>query len=399
MLFGAELMTIVTQIYTIKEKNEMFRYKVIFNHSGHLNRHGEGLVSIEVSDNGKRIYFSTGIHITPSQWDGRSHEIVNHPLSDEYREYILNMRYDIERIELGLRNRRMETTLSRVRQDYKYNVKPTASIREFTFSVMENSTRSQRTKDAYTTMITAIEDFSKDTKICDINHDWIERWKAYMRANNLSENTVKGRLKQLHCITQEAIKRDMITQDPFKWITIGNMTPKKEFLTTQEIKRIERMSLKGKEAKIRDMFLLSVYTGLRWSDLTTLEEATIENGILRKRMCKTKLDVFIPIATLFWGKGIEIINRYQPITKLSHCVKCNSTANRIIKDIAARAGIKKRVHFHLARKTCSTLLYQMGLSMQDISVILGHSKMETTSKFYVFGKESSVEKNLRKVFK
>lgn len=191
----------------------------------------------------------------------------------------------------------------------------------------------------------------------------------------------------------------MISSDPFKWITIGNMTPKKEYLSMKDIRKIERINLTGREAKVRDLFLLSCYSGLRYSDLTTLEDATITNGILRKRMVKTKLDVFIPIGTLFWGKGLEIINRYQPLTKLSHCVKCNSTANRIIKDIAVRAGITKPVHFHLARKSFSSLLFQMGIPMQDISIMLGHSKLETTQKFYVFGKETTVEKNIKKVFK
>lgn len=203
----------------------------------------------------------------------------------------------------------------------------------------------------------------------------------------------------LHCLTQEAIKRDILMQDPFKWITIGNMTPKQEFLTKTEVRKIERVRLTGKEAKVRDLFMLGVYTGLRWSDLTSLEEADIGNGILRKRMYKTKRDVTIPIKTIFWGKGQEIIDRYQPITRLCKCVKCNSTGNRIIQAIAERIGIKKRVHFHLARKTCSTMLNTLGLSTGDIAMILGHSKIETTQKYYIFGKEESLIRSTRKLFK
>ena len=377
----------------------MFRYKIVFNHSGRLDRQGDGLVSIEVRGDGRRTYFSTGVRVKPYQWDTRSSEVVNHPLADEYREYLLNTKYALEKIELCLRNRGQDVSLARLRQAYRYNVKPDATVREFTSSVVDGSDRSPQTKNAYRTMVTALEEFQKDLKVSDVSHDMIERWRASMKQQGLSDNTVKGRLKQLHCITQEAIKRDLISSDPFKWITIGNMTPKKEYLSMADIRRIERIRLTGREERVRDLFLLSCYSGLRYSDLTTLEDATISGGILRKRMVKTKLDVFIPVGTLFWGKGMEIIERYQPITRLSRCVKCNSTANRMIKDIAKRAGVTMEVHFHLARKSFSSLLFQMGIPMQDISVMLGHSKLETTQKFYVFGKETTVEKNIKKVFK
>ena len=231
-------MTYMTYICTNLSKI-MFSYRVIFNHSGHLNKRGEGLVSIEVRDKQKRFYFSTGIHVKPNQWDNMKEEIIDHPLANEYREYIFNKRYSIERVELTLRNRGTEVSLERLRQAYKLNVNPSATLKEFTFSVIENSSRSPQTKNAYKTMLTSIEGFQKDLRVSDITHDWIERWRTDMRNKGLSDNTIKGRLKQLHCITQEAIKRDIITSDPFKWITIGNMTPKKEFLTMKEIKKLE----------------------------------------------------------------------------------------------------------------------------------------------------------------
>lgn len=377
----------------------MFNYRVTFNHSSRLNRRGEGLISIEIRDCKKRVYISTKIHVKPNQFDTRYGEVINHPLSNEYRTYILNIKHNLEKIELDNRNNGYNVSLAKIKSAYKNNIKCSATISEFTESVINNSSRSNQTKNAYKTMITSILSFDNKACIDSIDHDWIERYRTYMKDNKLSDNTIKGRLKQLHCITQEAIKRDIIKQDPFKWITIGNMSPRKEYLTTQEIKKLENAKLTGKDAKVRDLFLLSVYSGLRWSDLTTLDEAVIEKGILRKRMYKTKLDVVIPIGTLFWGKGLNIIQKYSSITRLCKCVKCNSTANRIIKDIAIKVGINKPVHFHLARKTCSTLLYQMGLPMQDISIILGHRKLETTEKYYIFGKENAIEKSTKKLFK
>ena len=290
-------------------------------------------------------------------------------------------------------------TLPQLKNAVRSGARPSATVGEFVDAVIEPSNRSPQTKAAYHTLAREAEKYDRDIRMDGICHDWIERWRASMLKQGLSENTVKGRLKQLHCLTQEAIKRDIITTDPFKWITIGNMTPKSEYLTRTEIRRLERIRLTGREARVRDLFMLAVYTGLRWSDLVTLEEADISGGVLRKRMYKTKRDVTIPVASLFWGKGQQILDRYRPLSGLSRCVKCNSTANRIIKDIAARAGIRKRVHFHLARKTCSTMLNALGLPTSDITTILGHAKMETTQKYYIFGKEESLIKSTRKFFR
>ena len=135
----------------------MYRYKIVFNHSGRLDRQGDGLVSIEVRGDGRRTYFSTGVRVKPYQWDTRSSEVVNHPLADEYREYLLNTKYALEKIELCLRNRGQDVSLARLRQAYRYNVKPDATVREFTSSVVEGSDRSPQTKNAYRTMVTALE--------------------------------------------------------------------------------------------------------------------------------------------------------------------------------------------------------------------------------------------------
>ena len=373
------------------------RYRLCYNYTGKLNRDGRSRIALECRQGNTKIYLSSKVLVYPDQWErGR---VVNHPNSQKLTVWLVKWMHGIEEIELDALLGGRQMSVGQLRTAYRENVRASATVGEFTSAVIDASDRKPQTKYAYATMVAAIEQFDGRVRLSDITHDWIERWRAHMRRQGLSDNTIKGRLKQLHCLTQEAIKRDLLPSDPFPLITIGNMSPKKEFLTMAEVRRLERVPLEGREAAVRDLFLLSCYTGLRWGDLTTLDEATVEKGVLRKRMHKTMLDVTIPVGTLFWGKGQQILDRYQPVTRLSRCVKCNSTANRIIKDVAARAGIKKAVHFHLARKSCSSLLYQLGLPMQDISMILGHAKIETTQKYYIFGREKSLIKSSKSLFK
>lgn len=377
--------------------NPKIRYRLCFNYGGKLNADGRSPVAVEARQGKQKIYLSTQVLLYPCQWD--KGKVINHDNAPKLTVWLTQWMHKIEEIELDSLLNGHEMTLPQLKNAVKSGARPSATIEEFVGAVIDTSTRSPQTKTAYHTLAREAEKYDKQIRMNGICHDWIERWRAAMHEQGLSDNTIKGRLKQLHCLTQEAIKRDLLSADPFRFITIGNMMPKQEFLTKTELRRLERISLTGREAKVRDLFLLGAYTGLRWSDLFTLDEADISGGILRKRMCKTKRDVVIPIKTLFWGKGQEIIDRYQPITRLCKCVKCNSTANRIIKEIAAKVGIKKNVHFHLARKTCSTMLNALGLGTSDITTILGHAKVETTQKYYIFGKEESMIKSSRKLFR
>lgn len=376
---------------------EKIRYRLVYNYAGKLNTDGRSPVACEARQGTRKTYFSSNVLLYPYQWEKGM--VTNHENAAKLTVYLRRWMHEIEEVELDMLLKGCTMTLAQLKNAVRSGTKASATLTEFVGAVIDPSTRSSQTKSAYHTLAREAERYDKGITISSVTHDWIERWRSSMRKEGLSENTVKGRLKALHCLTQEAIKRDILTSDPFKWITIGNMTARQEYLTMAEIRRFENARLEGKEAVVRDFCLLAAYTGLRYSDLSTLEEAEIKGGILRKVMKKTNFTVTIPISTLFWGKGEAIINRYNPITRLSKCVKCNSTVNRIIKDIAIKVGVKKPVHCHMFRKSCSSLLYQMGMPVQEISQVLGHRGTEITEDFYIFGKEKSLVKASSKLFR
>ena len=286
-----------------------------------------------------------------------------------------------------------------IKEAFANKTSKTSTISEFVDSViMKSSRRCNSTKQGYHCLCKSINEFRQNTTISDIDHDYIERYRSFMSDNGLSENTVIGRLKLLRCVCSEALKRNVIRDDPFKFVVIGNMRPKDVYLSLSEIARIERVKLKGKKEYVRDLFLLGCWTGLRFSDLSTLEEAEIKGGILIKRMYKTKKIVRIPINTLFWGKGMNIIERYPDIRVLSKCT-CNSTANKMLKEIAVMARIGKSISFHYGRKSCSTNLSLMGMPIQNITSILGQSRTRVTETHYTFDKDKAAEKMAKKLFR
>ena len=51
---------------------------------------------------------------------------------------------------------------------------------------------------------------------------------------------------------------------------------------------------------------------------------------------------------------------------------------QIVKDVAERAKIAKRVYPHLLRHSVATTLLERGMPIDQIQKFLGHSKLETT---------------------
>ena len=176
------------------------------------------------------------------------------------------------------------------------------------------------------------------------------------------------------------------------------MSPRREHLTEYELKRLRKVNVTGKEAHIRDAFLFCCMTGLRFSDFRSMRTENIHKNVLTLQQRKTQGTVRIPLASLFRGLPLEIIERYRSVEAFAD-IGHNTTANRILKDVARKAGVKKNLHWHISRHSCATLLNLYGLKMQEIQKILGHARMETTSAHYAETTTKQLDKSLKRAFK
>lgn len=376
-------------------------YNITLNRNGYVNRKGTREVVIELYQLGSRAIVNTHIRVTtPELKYGRFQECC--PLRVEYTRIIDEMVKELTRIEMEIICAHRECTPRKLREAWKNNLSRSALLSDFTESVISPSSRKENTKASYRTLVKGLEEFVPGLRIKDINYDFLERWVNWQRdVKTMKPNTIIGRLKALRCLMNEAIKRDVLTvdEDPFKAYTIGEMKANKEYLTNAELRRLERVECAdGQHGHIRDAFLFCCYTGLRWSDFTSLRSTQLRNGMLTIDQLKTGHLVRIPLADIFGGKAVAIVSRYRSLEALAD-VGHNSHCNQVIREVAAAAGIKKRVHWHLARHTCGTLLNQRGLLMQETQHVLGHQRLETTERFYAATSYEQVKKSVRKAFK
>lgn len=373
------------------------RYRLTYNYGNRLNMQGRSAVALECRQGTRKIYLSSKVMLTPDQWDhGR---VVNHSNAEKLTVWLVRWMNNIEEVELDALLNGRQMTLLQLKEAVKSGIRANATLREFEESVIEtDSSRCLNTKRSYRYLVGEMEREFGPLVVAEVNYDLVVKYRERLRNKGLSENTVKGRLKALRCLMEQAKLRDLINKNPFDNITIGNIGGRAGGLTAGEVGRLERLELSGLDAKVRDLFLLGCFTGLRWGDLSTFEEAEIRNGIMKKTMYKTHHDVVVPIGKIFYGKAMDILGRYPDITSLSHCC-CNTTANRILKELALKAHIKKRCYFHLARKTFSQLLNLRGMDRSDITTLMGHRDQRTTIDHYIFNDTDRIKKSVKKLFK
>lgn len=352
------------------------RYRLAFNRAGRLNKQGESLIEIECTQQRRRIYISTHVYVKPENF---AHGAVNGtPNAEELNYALYLMIQDVERIELEYIKRGVTVNLPMLREAVRSHISPAAKLRDFGLQVVEESERKNLTKLNYQTLLNNLERFRSGLLVTDIDYQFLVSYDKWLRDSGIAHNTRIGRLQLLRALLNEARKRDIINTNPFERFRIQQMVSKKGYVTADQLHKLERLSLHGNEERIRDAFLVGCYTGLRFSDIISLRQEHIKDGWLTKKMAKTGYIVEVPVAKLFDGKMLEIIEKYGKIDNLAKNIGSNASVNKVLRLILDRIGVDPKITFHSSRHTFATLLGQKGVHLTTIQKLLGHQKLQTT---------------------
>lgn len=354
------------------------RYRIVFNRANRLNKRGEGLIHIEMTLNRHSCYVSTHIYVEPKSF--KNGLIVSHTNANYLNAMLIKMKNEIELIEMGFFIKNSTPTLQMLKLAITESLAPSSKLIDFARNAIKNSDRKKQTLDGYETLFNNLEKFKNNILVSDIDYNFITKYDNWLKNSNISHNTRVGRLRQLKAIMNEAVKRNVITQNPFDNFKIPQMINKKGYLTEEQLRLIEELNITDKKTQyVKDAFLFCCYSGLRISDLLTLKSENINNdGWIHKKTIKTQKPIHVPISQVFDGKALKIIEKYSTIEKLVNKLGKNNEINKLLKPIFEKVGAPKTYTFHTSRHTFASLLLNRGIPITSIQKMLGHTKLSTT---------------------
>lgn len=362
---------------------QKIRYRLVYNRKKHLNRQGTALVQIEASLNQRKVYFRTNLYLKPEYWDSRRSQVYNHPQADDLNTMLYEFILQLQAIELGLWKRGVPATLSLLKDAIVKDKPVNVTFPVFARDYVKSSDRKDSTKENLLTTITVLQDFRAGLDFKDITYTFLKEFEAYLREKGNSVNTIAKHLRQLRTLVNEAINQGYIHVDayPFRKFKIKQEKGRHEFLTPDELRKLENLSVEDKKLRhVLDAFLFCCYVGLRFSDFCQLTASNFikVNGKkwLHFKSIKTGVEIRLPLHLLFDGKALAILDRYD-ISDFAN-LGSNSETNKALVELAVLARIRKHFTYHTARHTCATLLIHQGVPITTVQKLLGHTSVKTT---------------------
>ncbi len=229
-----------------------------------------------------------------------------------------------------------------------------------------------------------------------IDLDFYYRFVEYLSLERrLSNNTIGKHLKTIKVFLNDATERGVNTKLSYKSkrFQIVSEEVEKIYLNENELSDIYNLDLSQnkKLERVRDLFIVGCWTGLRFSDLSALTAENFNGDYIYVEMKKTRGKVVIPIH----NNVRAIMAKYKDKTHNSlPPVISNPKMNAYLKDVVklipaleepiyqrkTKAGLEvmskhkkwELVTVHTARRSFATNLYLENFPVVSIMKITGH---------------------------
>lgn len=287
----------------------------------------------------------------------------------------------------------------------------------------KGETGEDNTSRTYLMAINRLEKFIKSTKrqdlkFCDLSRGFIADFTDYLHkytftcgstVKHYTSSTIAATLNIIKNILHKAYDMELCKNsysNLFDNISMPHNVSDKIYLSESELAKLSRVKVMSEtERRVRDLFVIASYTGLRISDINRLNEAAFSQNQITLIQTKTNNLVHIPILKEISDIiGIYRHSRFPQINTIK--------ANLCIKELARRAGIDdmiivtetrggirqhssvpkySQVCFHTARRSCITNLFKRGYSVNYIMSLSGHKSIASFQRYIKSSNEEMAE--------
>jgi len=251
-----------------------------------------------------------------------------------------------------------------------------------------------------------------------INLDFYHEFTHYLTKElRLSTNTIGKHIKVIKTFMSEATERGINTNLAFRskrFQVVSENTPS-IYLSEVELEELYKLDLSSNPRieRVRDLFLIGCWTGLRFSDFSNITQENIQDDQIEITTKKTVEPVIIPFHPVV--KGIMSKYRGKYPNSLPPAIS-NVKMNEYLKELGSmteglqitastmitKAGIQKTTQHkkyellttHTARRSFATNLYLSGFPSISIMAITGHRTEKAFMRYIKITPDNNA-KNLR----
>lgn len=262
---------------------------------------------------------------------------------------------------------------------------------------------------------------SEDVMFEDITVSFLKGYENYWTLKGNQINTIQTDFKGLRAIIRSAVMEGIISseENPFNKYRIKSAKTYRDKLTEEEIKKLEKIELTtdSREWHARNMFVLSFYcAGIRFGDLLQLKWKNIQGDHLNYVMDKTG----DPHTVLLTPEAIAILAYYRrsysrdevfifPFLKndrdysnyeylTQQISSANTIVNKGLKSVTEKAGINKKVSFHISRHSFAYMALRRTGDLYGVSKSLNHKRINTTEIYLKDKDPDAADSLMRKIF-
>lgn len=387
-----------------------------------LSRKGlEKRIDLRVYLDGRQTKFATPYSIAPACWDKKSGRVVgNCPEKSVINSYLNGKETEYERYLFQCEMLGETVDLERIREILtgKARTAPSEKTNATLDEIFDAYVDKLRTDNRCERTIIGILDLKKDMAkfskrskkrtIDQLDILFIQEYKKYLRTvRRNADNTINTKLNRLRSVVKWAGRLGYPIDDPFgKGVRFLNRsTPRTIFLTKDEYDEFLQKALADRNdlamRVTRELFIFSCETGLRFSDVLDLKWTHLKKdskGVtyISKIQCKTKELVEIPLMSK-WPK--VLLAKYRNVSTGEHVFPrlSNNCVNRKLKMLAEKAGIGKRLSFHVARHTFASHLANAGVPLYIVAKLLGDKSLDMVHRVYTNTERTELTEAMKKL--
>jgi integrase len=218
--------------------------------------------------------------------------------------------------------------------------------------------------------------------------EWVEGLRRYFDSqaktksgNLISSGTASTYFNKVRAVINEAYTKEIITKNPLKLVKGIKVIPSdRVYLGLDEVRALVKTDCRYDILK--NAFLFSCLTGLRWSDINKLDWSEISefNGNKRITFNQKKNPTKLQYLELS-PQAYSLLNGFEQKGRVFQSLKYSAYMNIELLRWAMAAGITKHVTFHAGRHTFAVSLITQGVDIYTVSKLMGHSEVKTTQVY------------------